>query len=60
MDPALRPRPVSGVSFTYLVILKRIGWREMTDGDVSHSSNRRLDTYMKGLGQDLFSLLDSS
>jgi hypothetical protein len=28
----------------------------MTDGDVSHSSEKRLDTYMKGVGLDLFSL----
>jgi hypothetical protein len=33
---------------------------EMMDGDVSHSSERRLDTYMNGVGQDLFSHLDSS
>jgi hypothetical protein len=46
-----------GVRF---VIVKRNGWREMTDGDVSHSSERRLDTCMKGGDQDWFSLLDSS
>jgi hypothetical protein len=28
----------------------------MTDGDVSHSSERRLDTCTKGAGLDLFSL----
>jgi hypothetical protein len=28
----------------------------MTDGDVSHSSEKRLDTYTKGVGLDLFSL----
>jgi hypothetical protein len=28
----------------------------MTDGDVSHSSEKRLDTYTKGIGLDLFSL----
>jgi hypothetical protein len=29
----------------------------MTDGDGSHSSERRLDTRLKGLGLNLFSLL---
>jgi hypothetical protein len=28
----------------------------MTDGDVSHSSEMRLDTCTKGVGLDLFSL----
>jgi hypothetical protein len=28
----------------------------MTDGDVSHSSEKRLDTYTKGAGLDLSSL----
>jgi hypothetical protein len=28
----------------------------MTDGDVSHSSEKRLDTYIKRVGLDLFSL----
>jgi hypothetical protein len=28
----------------------------MTDGDASHSSERRLDTFTKGVGLDLFSL----
>jgi hypothetical protein len=28
----------------------------MTDGDVSHSSEKRLDTYTKGVGLDLSSL----
>jgi hypothetical protein len=28
----------------------------MTGGDVSHSSERRLDTCTKGLDQDLFSV----
>jgi hypothetical protein len=28
----------------------------MTDGDMSHSSEKRLDTYTKGVGLDLFSL----
>jgi ribonuclease HI len=32
------------------------GWKEMTDGDVSHSSEKRLDTYTKGVGLDLSSL----
>jgi hypothetical protein len=35
--------------------LPNTGWREMTDGDVSHSSERRLDTGTKGIGRDLFS-----
>jgi hypothetical protein len=30
--------------------------RGMTGGDVSYSSEMRLDTYTKGLGQDLFSV----
>jgi hypothetical protein len=37
------------------VILKRNGWKEMTDGDVSLSSEKRLDTYTREAGLKLFS-----
>jgi hypothetical protein len=36
--------------------MRRNEWRGMTGGDVSHSSERRLDTCTKGIGRDLFSL----
>jgi hypothetical protein len=37
-----------------LVTLKRSRWKEMTDSDMSHSSEKRLDTYTKGVGLDFF------